>query len=53
MNKNPKQSAFNISIAASKTVLFALLAFNALVFIYFGLIRRGDIIQFDFLFGHL
>ena len=45
MNKNPKQSAFNISIAASKTVLFALLAFNALVFVYFGLIRRGDIIQ--------
>ena len=45
MKSNRKQGIYEISLTASKTVLFVLLAFCGLVFVIYGLICRGDIIQ--------
>ena len=45
MKSNRKQGIYEISLTASKTVLFVLLAFCGFVFVFYGLIKRGDIIQ--------
>ena len=45
MKSNKKQGIYEISLTASKTVLFVLLAFCGFVFVFYGLIKRGDIIQ--------
>ena len=45
MKSNKKQGIYEISLAVSKTVLFVLLAFCGFVFVFYGLIKRGDIIQ--------
>ncbi|MCR5586372.1 MAG: response regulator, partial [Lachnospiraceae bacterium] len=45
MNTDKKRGLYEISIDAVKILLFILIAFNAFVFLYYGLINRGDPIK--------
>ena len=44
-NNNQKKGIYEISITVSKIVLFVLLVFSAFIFVCYGLIKRGDVIQ--------
>ena len=44
MSDNKRQGLLEIGITAVKVLLFVLLIFNALVFILYGFINRGDVI---------
>ena len=47
MSKEEKQGIREISIRTVKVVLFCMLVFNALVFIYFGLINKASVLDIE------
>lgn len=47
MNENKKQGLLDMSIKAVKLILCVMLIFNAFVFVFYGLINRGDVISSD------
>ena len=45
MNSNKKQGLYEISVSAVKVLLLGLLALMAFVFVYYGIINRGKVIE--------
>ena len=47
MNNNKTQRFLDISVLTVKVLLFCLLIFNAFVFIYYGVVNKGEVVSKD------